>query len=742
VTRRERIVSTIHDALSQGRLVLVSGTLDRGTRAAVQESFIQDCEIDVLGLNGDGHLHGYLAGFEPLLLDLLAVATERWPNLVAKHEQTLKRIWPERDCTAFRVSRDLTGTANREERTRFYHHEYQNKLLVGLAEFTLEVLATTGRRVILLIENADRFPPTSQSFLDTLNRLQALPHPICFVLFDPSGTLNLKSAQCVPIASLTQAEFDVQADLGSLKPSQREILFFRSRSDPDLGRALGACAAKGLNATDRLSAEAIIDLHLATLTLGQRLAMAEAFIAAGRSGDPIAQRNAETLPPGSLDEASATAHGAAMADYREGKGPLVLAHALSIHDRFRRIELLVEPCEILMGIGLYDTWFSIFAEAFSDHELQTYGSGDDSVNGLFINAAFVLYAMGYASAALPFLEIFLEKFPKSRFVPTALYAQSMTYGRYQIPVDLPRAEAYATLNLALIDAQFADHPRYIYIKVFAENAYAYIKARQGKFSEALAMCERGITDIVKTYGEDNFRLHRSILMYNTSQVYELVGDLGRAEDKLRETIACDPHYAEYHNDLGNLLARILGREDEALAEYETAIRFSPPYYEAHLNRGMLLTQMGDAAGAAADFQRALTIKPSEWRALRELGNLSLAEGDSEQALRFYESALEIEIGDADLHANTGLAASNLGDVAKALRHGEIAVALDPRHAGAHNNLAAELTGLGRLDDALRHGKCAVEHSNDPDFSANLAVLKQIHLEWSRQPAEPNSAPLE
>ena len=45
----------------------------------------------------------------------------------------------------------------------------------------------------------------------------------------------------------------------------------------------------------------------------------------------------------------------------------------------------------------------------------------------------------------------------------------------------------------------------------------------------------------------------------------------------------DPDYAEYHFDRAALLRR-LDRDDEAMAEYETAMRLSPPFPELYYNR--------------------------------------------------------------------------------------------------------------------------------------------------------------
>ena len=693
MTVRHAYLPAIAAALRDHAIAVIAGAHGRGLRTTAHAAL--DTGYALWELDGDGYMHGYLAGFEPLVLQLLAEAEIDHPALAAAHQQSLKRLWPHRHSPAYTLPRDLTSTSVREERTRFYHHDYQNKLLVGLAEFMLAALATRQDKTALIIDHADRLPPTSLSLLAILRRLQTLPTQLpahlTLILLDRSGTSQFDGCTTICVAPLSMAEFADATDIGHLTSVQRDAAYRQSGGNPAVCNTLSTCLGHDFGKAATLAVATVIDLYLGTHAIDQRQQLARDFVGAACNGDAIAQRNAETLPSGYMDDLHHAAHLAAWQRYRDGSAPLVLIHAWSIRDPLRRLQALVEPCDVLMGIGLYDTWFAFFAALFSSPELRRQGSGNDAVNGLFINAAFVLYSMGYTAAALAFLDDFLTTFPDSRFVPTALYAQSMTYGRYQIPVNLPAAEDCAVRNLRIIEEKFANHPRHTYIKVFAENAYAYIKARQGKFDEALALCEHGIAEILSAYGVDQFQLHRSILIYNTSQVYELVNDLDRAEQRLRTAIACDPFYAEYYNDLGNLLSRVTGREQEALCAYARAIMLSPPYCEAHLNRGMLRAALGDVEGAAADFARALVIKPAEWRAWRELGNLRLVTGDAAGALAAYDAALDIEAGDADLLANLAVAASELGNSALAIRYGQAALVMNPLHANARHNLAAELT---------------------------------------------------
>lgn len=722
---RNELTDQVRASVDAYQLTIVTGAGGLGQITSISLALHAASPWTVLFANGCWLTGGYLSGLHELLADALIWAETYACDLVASHEQTLKRIWPTRSSAAYRVPKDLTNSADWEERTRFYHHEYQNKLLVGLAEFLLDVMNASDRFVILVIEDAGRLSPTSKNLIKIILRLKQSDLRLRLVLLDYDGELFIPQAATIRLGGYERGEFDRHLQLEHLPFAQRERVYSLSCGNLSIGRTLKYCFENGVALTGNDDAESVVDFHLSHLSVDQRMELALEYVRSGFVGDLIARRNAEFISSPLIDEENVHQHAIALRRYRRGEGPLIVAYALAISDKARRTEALVELCEILMGIGLYDTWFSIFARMFCDRDLRMYGSGDGPVNGLFINAAFVLYAMGNARISTPFLEEFLERFPNSRFIPTVLYAQSMTFGRYQIPVDVDRAEACATRNLQLINGSFRTHKKYTYIKVFAENAYAYIKARQGKFAEALEFCERGTTDILTAYGEDSFRLHRSILIYNTSQIYELIGDHVRAEAKLKEAISCDPYYAEYHNDLGNLLSKLSGREFEALDAYARAIALSPPYYEAHLNRGILRAQMDDVTGATMDFERALAIKPEEWRALREIGNVRLQGGDARGAMEAYSRALIYEQQDADLQANLGLAYSELGDVNKALSHYRLAISLNPRHATAHNNLAAELAKSGQLGEALWHARLAAEHGDDPDFVSNASAIERL-----------------
>lgn len=721
---RSIVAAQIAEAVRQTQIVVVSGTRGLGQKATVTAALASLAPWEHLAVNGNWLTGGYLAGFQDLLDQALQWCSAHQSETIARYEQSIKRILPKYDSPHFRVPRDLTNTSSKDERTRFYHHEYQNKLLVGLSDFILEYLTSAATTTLLSIDDASSMSPTARHLLHVLTRDPFSATLIRFVLIDYGQQIFLPQAITI---RCPEYSYEDMARLLNLERDYTSVtaqrIYMASRGNALAARAVLVCAQSGIPVAGYFDGRTMVDVYLATLHERQRLDLLAKFIANKcESDDYIDIRNYETCDADSADREHQERHAQCMTEYEAGVSPLIMVHALAIRDKYKRLDALVEPSETLKNIGLYDTLFTYLGEVFADPALRRHGSGDGASNALFINAAFVLYSMGCAKASTPYLDEFCGIFPGSKFIPTVLYAQTMTHGRYQQPVNLPLAEQYALLNIQAIETRFTSYEKFHYIKVFAENAYAYVKAKQGKYDEALALCTNGNARMHEIYGDNRFRLHQSILIYNTSQIYEIVKDYERAEAQLRLAISYDPSYGEYYNDLGNILSRLPGRFDEAVAAYGRAIDLCPPYYEAYLNRGMLLARLGHRAAAIEDFERVLEIKSDEWRAFVEMGNVRLAQGEHGKALDIYRKAMAIEPSNADLQCNIGLACSEAGDMEASVEHYRMAIALSPRHGVSHNNLAVELFAMGRRDEALRHATIAVEIGGDPDYERNLKCL--------------------
>jgi tetratricopeptide (TPR) repeat protein len=92
----------------------------------------------------------------------------------------------------------------------------------------------------------------------------------------------------------------------------------------------------------------------------------------------------------------------------------------------------------------------------------------------------------------------------------------------------------------------------------------------------------------------------------------------------QEAIRLDPSYAEARNNLGFALAE-LGRLDEAVVQYREALRLDWHYALAHFNLGSALMRLGQRQEAAARFREALQIQPDYPAAKEQLQKLGLGQ---------------------------------------------------------------------------------------------------------------------
>jgi tetratricopeptide (TPR) repeat protein len=88
------------------------------------------------------------------------------------------------------------------------------------------------------------------------------------------------------------------------------------------------------------------------------------------------------------------------------------------------------------------------------------------------------------------------------------------------------------------------------------------------------------------------------------------GHGSEAMGEFEETLRLKPNYAEAHNDLGILLAKIPGRSADAAAHFEAALRIDPRLLQAHRNLGMLLASVpGRTSDAITQLEEAQRLQP-------------------------------------------------------------------------------------------------------------------------------------
>lgn len=121
----------------------------------------------------------------------------------------------------------------------------------------------------------------------------------------------------------------------------------------------------------------------------------------------------------------------------------------------------------------------------------------------------------------------------------------------------------------------------------------------------------------------------------------------------------------------------LGELDEAIDDYQHALRIKPKWAEAYLGLGFVLLDKKDFVGAVDDFSRAIKIKPTLVTAHHARGTAFMKQGRMEPAVIDFTTALKLDPRMAEAYANRGLALLVLGREAEARTDLEKCLELKP-----------------------------------------------------------------
>jgi tetratricopeptide (TPR) repeat protein len=278
------------------------------------------------------------------------------------------------------------------------------------------------------------------------------------------------------------------------------------------------------------------------------------------------------------------------------------------------------------------------------------------------------------------------------------YILAMHHLRFAKVTDTALAERHILLAVDQIrsveDAPGSHEARFQ--KVFIDNGLAFLRVRQGRHQEALDLCQSGYQSLTSEVGEDRHLLHRSVLQYNTAQVYVMIGRLKDGLEYYNRSIEMDPHYSEYHNESGNILQK-LERYEEAIEYYERAIAYGAPYPEVYFNKGVCHARQGDWEAALACFAVSLELNPSqpEIHALR--AELFEALGRTDDALAEYDSAIDLAPDTVAARVNRAVLHFNDGAYELALSDMDHVITLEREEPSHYENRAAIYEAMGRRD---------------------------------------------
>ena len=241
----------------------------------------------------------------------------------------------------------------------------------------------------------------------------------------------------------------------------------------------------------------------------------------------------------------------------------------------------------------------------------------------------------------------------------------------------------------------------------------YLKALLPRSRTAKPLAQRNYSVPAETY------FLRGNMMY-TLQLYQ------EAVVEFNQALRLKPDYVDAYNNLGNAKAG-LGQHFAAIADYDTAIRLKPDYALAYYNRGNMKTNLGQHFTAITDYDTAIRLKPDYVDAYNNRGLLKSKLGQHFAAIADFDMAIRLKPDYALAYYNRGLERYKLGQHFAAITDFDTAIRLKPDYVDAYNdrgnakaNLGQHFAAITDFDTAIRLKPDYVEaYNNRGNAKANL-----------------------
>jgi tetratricopeptide (TPR) repeat protein len=225
---------------------------------------------------------------------------------------------------------------------------------------------------------------------------------------------------------------------------------------------------------------------------------------------------------------------------------------------------------------------------------------------------------------------------------------------------------------------------------------------------AIILC-LGLTRQQLGYWQDSETLFQHVLAV-TENNYLAHNGLGVALDRksqtdeairqYQEAIRLKPDFASAHYNLGNALGE-KGQTDEAIRQYQEAIRLAPDNAAIHDNLGSALLKKNQIDEAIRQYQEAIRLKPDYANAYNNLGTALNRKGQTDEAIRQFQEAIRLAPDFANAYNNLGTVLGMKGQIDEAINQYQEAIRLKPDYASAHYNLGTVLGMKGQTDEAIR-----------------------------------------
>lgn len=127
---------------------------------------------------------------------------------------------------------------------------------------------------------------------------------------------------------------------------------------------------------------------------------------------------------------------------------------------------------------------------------------------------------------------------------------------------------------------------------------------------------------------------------------------------------------------------------------------TPEQLESHLSRALALMDSGRYDEALAEFEAALRVNPGSAMAYNKIGVIYAEKRELARAEQAFRKAIDCDQKYAPAYSNLGNIFLERGELDRAIAAYEEAIALDPRHAPAYHNLAVAYRRKGNIGKSV------------------------------------------
>jgi tetratricopeptide (TPR) repeat protein len=188
-------------------------------------------------------------------------------------------------------------------------------------------------------------------------------------------------------------------------------------------------------------------------------------------------------------------------------------------------------------------------------------------------------------------------------------------------------------------------------------------------------------------------------LYSKAQLFRQNGELEKAITNLSVCIKLQP-LPDYYVARGNILAD-MNKNDEALLDYEAAVRTAPRYFLAHYNIGHVHYGMRNYEQCIQSCSATIEIDPTYWPAYLLRSDAYYHLGEFDKAITDCNACISARNVEVFAYFNRGIAHLAKSGLKEAEHDFSRVIQLDPKNLSAYGHRALVRKQLKAYSSALR-----------------------------------------